>query len=169
MEIKFTPWRMAYIKRGDESQDGGCVLCTLHQADPAHDSENLVLYRDTHCYVVMNLYPYNTAHLMVVPYTHTADLPGLDEATAQELFNITRWCVAVLNEEYQPHGCNLGMNLGRTAGAGIDEHLHMHIVPRWNGDTNFMPIVGGTKLIPETLEHTYARLRPLFQRQTGGN
>lgn len=169
MEVKFTPWRMAYIKSGDTPDSEGCVLCALHQADPATDMERLVLYRGKQCYVVMNLYPYNTAHLMVVPYTHTSDLPGLDPAIARELFALTQRCVAILNEEYKPHGCNLGMNLGRTAGAGIDEHIHMHIVPRWNGDTNFMPIIGGTKLIPEALEQTYARLRPLFQLQEKQN
>lgn len=164
MEVKFTPWRMAYIKRSNAPDHEGCILCELHQADPANDPDNLVLHRGQRCYVVLNLYPYNTGHLMVVPYAHTADLPGLDATTAQDLFNITRLCVAALGEEYQPHGFNVGMNLGRTAGAGIDEHLHMHIVPRWNGDTNFMPVVGETRLIPEGLEQTYARLRPLFQR-----
>jgi ATP adenylyltransferase len=100
---------------------------------------------------------------MVVPYVHTASLVDLDDACAQDLFALTRRCVAVLTESYQPHGFNLGMNLGRCAGAGIDQHLHMHIVPRWSGDTNFMPLVGETKLIPETLESTYTRLRPLFE------
>lgn len=162
MEIKFTPWRMAYIKNSDHVPDEGCVLCTLHQADAAHDAENLVLYRGATCYVVMNLYPYNSGHLMVVPYMHTADLPGLSEQCASDLFGLTRQCVALLRDEYSPHGFNLGMNLGRTAGAGIDEHLHMHIVPRWSGDMNFMPIVGGTKLIPEALDETYTRLRRRF-------
>lgn len=162
MEVKFTPWRMNYIKGSAEAKTEGCVLCALHQANPAQDKENLVLCRGEDCYVVMNLYPYNTGHLMVVPYEHIADLPGMNGATAQELFELTRRCVALLEAEYQPHGFNLGMNLGRTAGAGIDEHLHMHIVPRWSGDTNYMPIIGCTKLIPEALEQTYARLRSRF-------
>jgi ATP adenylyltransferase len=100
---------------------------------------------------------------MIVPYRHTADLAGLEAATAGELFDLTRRGVATLASALAPHGYNIGMNLGRTAGAGIDEHLHMHIVPRWNGDANFMPIVGGTKLIPEALDQTYAKLRPLFE------
>lgn len=162
METKFTPWRMTYIKRGDGPSEGGCVFCAMAAAPGERDAENLVLYRGASCLIVMNLYPYNTAHLMVVPYTHTADLPGLADETAGELFALTRRCVAVLGEVYQPHGYNLGMNLGAIAGAGIAEHLHMHIVPRWSGDTNFMPIVGGTKLIPESLDDTYARLRPAF-------
>ncbi len=160
MEIKFTPWRMAYIKGSDTPADAECVLCARGRESP--DPANLVLHRGATCYVLMNLYPYNTGHLMVAPYAHTADLPGLDAATAAELFDLIRRSVAILTAALAPHGFNIGMNLGRTAGAGIDEHLHMHLVPRWNGDANFMPIVGGTKLIPEALDQTYARLRPLF-------
>jgi ATP adenylyltransferase len=162
MEIKFTPWRMAYIKSADAPANDECVLCAKGR-EPA-DVASLVLYRGATCYVLMNLYPYNPGHLMVTPYAHTADLPGLDAATAAELLNLARRSVGLLGQELQPDGFNIGMNLGRTAGAGIDEHLHMHIVPRWNGDANFMPIVGGTKLIPEALDQTYAKLRPLFDR-----
>ncbi len=160
MEIKFTPWRMAYIKNADTPASDECVLCVAGQRTPA--AENLVLYRGSTCYVLMNLYPYNTGHVMIVPYAHTADLVGLASEVAAELFDLTRRSVKVLGEAMGPHGFNLGMNLGRTAGAGIDEHLHMHIVPRWNGDSNFMPIVGGTKLIPEALDQTYMRLKPGF-------
>ena len=160
MEVKFTPWRMAYIQNDSGPKIEGCVLCGLGQLQP--EAANLVLYHGTACYVVLNKFPYNTAHLMVVPYAHTADLPGLDAATATELFDLTRRAVAILGQEYQPHGFNTGMNLGRTAGAGIEAHLHMHIVPRWEGDANFMPIVGGTKLVPEALDQTWARLRPVF-------
>jgi ATP adenylyltransferase len=160
MEIKFTPWRMAYIASADKPADTECVLCARGRASP--DASNLVLHHGATCYVLMNLYPYNTGHLMIVPYIHTADLAGLDTEIAEELFTLTRRSVAILTQAFQPHGFNIGMNLGRTAGAGIDEHLHMHIVPRWEGDTNFMPIVGGTKLIPEALDQTYAKLRPRF-------
>lgn len=162
METKFTPWRMQYIKRDEGGPSSGCVFCDMVAAPVERDQEHLVLYRGVRCFVVMNLFPYNTAHLMVLPYRHTADLPGLEPAEAEELFTLTRRCVRVLEEEYRPHGMNLGMNLGRTAGAGIAEHLHLHLVPRWSGDTNFMPIVGGTKLIPEELPATYLRLRPHF-------
>jgi ATP adenylyltransferase len=162
MEIKFTPWRMAYISRDDAPADDECVLCARGREAP--DPSNLVLHRGASCYVLMNLYPYNTGHLMVTPYEHTADLPGLPAATAVELFDLTRRCVSILGRALAPHGFNIGMNLGRTAGAGIDEHLHMHVVPRWEGDANFMPIVGGTKLIPEALDQTYAKLRPLFEQ-----
>lgn len=167
METKFTPWRMKYIKRGDGPPEGGCVFCAMTAAPPEHDAENLLLHRGERCFVVMNLYPYNTAHLMVVPFVHTADLVGLDADTAAELFALTRRTVELLGAAYQPHGFNLGMNLGHTAGAGIAEHLHMHIVPRWNGDTNFMPVVAGTKLIPEDLDGTYQRLAPAFRQSSG--
>lgn len=162
MEIKFTPWRMNYIKSADSAESSGCVLCDKGRTTdmPA----DLVLYRGKFCYVIMNLYPYNTGHLMVTPYAHTADLPGLDSATAGELFDLTRTSVTLLGQALAPHGFNIGMNLGRTAGAGIDEHLHMHIVPRWSGDANFMPIVAGTKLVPESLDQTYAKLCPLFDQ-----
>jgi ATP adenylyltransferase len=162
MEIKFTPWRMAYIQHADTPADTECVLCARGRDEPL--PANLVLHRGTSCYVLMNLYPYNTGHLMVVPYRHTADLAGLEAPIADELFTLTRQSVALLTAALAPHGFNIGMNLGRTAGAGIDEHLHMHVVPRWNGDANFMPIVGGTKLVPEALDQTYAKLRPLFER-----
>lgn len=165
METKFTPWRHAYITRGESAAESGCVFCAIGAAAPDHDAENLLLFRGERCFVVLNRFPYNTAHLMVVPFAHTADLPGLDEATANELFALTRRSVALLTTAYQPHGFNMGMNLGRTAGAGIAEHLHMHVVPRWQGDTNFMPVVGGTKLIPEDLATTYERLRPLFEER----
>lgn len=162
MEVKFTPWRMAYIKDNSAPKNDGCVLCALGTMEPA--AENLVLYRGNKCYIVLNKFPYNTAHLMVVPYAHTADLPGLDAEAANELFDLTRRSVTLLSETYQPHGFNIGMNLGHTAGAGIEQHLHMHVVPRWEGDANFMPLIGGTKLIPETLDQTWVRLRPVFAR-----
>lgn len=164
MEIHFTPWRMHYIKSHNAPKHSGCVLCSIHQRDPAEDASNFLLFRGEHAYVVLNIYPYNTAHLMIVPYAHTADLAGLDEATAQEVFSLTRRSVGIIDQEYQPHGSNLGMNLGNVAGAGIADHLHMHVVPRWGGDTNFMPLIGGVKLIPEDLEMTYQRLRPYYLR-----
>jgi ATP adenylyltransferase len=163
METKFTPWRGKYINRDESGSGDGCVFCAMAAATPDHDAENHILLRGERCFVVMNIFPYNTAHLMVLPFAHTADLVGLDQESATELFGLTRRCVGLLGEEYKPHGFNMGMNLGRTAGAGIAEHLHMHIVPRWNGDTNFMPVVGGTKLIPEELDDTYKRLRPRFE------
>jgi ATP adenylyltransferase len=157
VEIKWTPWRMAYI-RGEKSD--GCVLCRIAAEDT--DRENLVLYRGETCYVLMNLYPYNTGHLMVVPYAHLADLTDLEAATAGEFLRLAQKSLRVLRQVLGPQGFNLGMNLGRVAGAGIADHLHLHVVPRWQGDANFMPLIGGTKLIPELLEQTYAQLHQAF-------
>ena len=159
MEIKWTPWRGQYIKSSAEPEQG-CVLCNVHEA--GDDRAKLVLHRGTYAFVMMNLYPYNPGHLMVVPYEHTADFPGLFPHAATEIMALSQRCVAVLEEEMSPHGFNLGMNLGRVAGAGVDQHLHMHVVPRWNGDTNFMPLIGGVKLIPEAIDDTYAALQPHF-------
>ncbi len=163
MEIKWTPWRGEYIKSSD-AVEAGCVLCHVYQAN--NDREKLVLYRGAHVFVMMNLYPYNPGHLMVVPYEHTADFAQLAPPAAGELMALGQRCTAVLQAELSPHGFNLGMNLGRVSGAGVDQHLHLHVVPRWNGDTNFMPLIGGVKLIPEAIDDTYAALRPHFDRST---
>ena len=162
MEIKWTPWRATYIKGDGEEAEPGCPLCNAHQA--GDDARKLVLYRGESAYVLMNLYPYNPGHLMVVPYEHTADFAALPPPSAAELINVGQFCAHVLAEAMRPHGFNIGMNLGRVAGAGIDEHLHLHVVPRWNGDTNFMPLIGGVKLVPEAIDDTYAALRPYFDR-----
>jgi ATP adenylyltransferase len=160
VEIKWTPWRRAYIKGEDRPGDDRCVLCVKpqEQDDPA----NLLLQRGRACYVLLNLYPYNPGHIMVVPYEHTSAFEALGAEVAAELMALTQRAVAILQGAMRPDGFNLGMNLGRVGGAGIDQHLHMHIVPRWNGDANFMPVIGGTKLIPEALDDTYAELAPRF-------
>lgn len=164
MEIKWTPWRSAYIKRDASEADTGCPLCAAYQA--GDDPRLLVLARGRQTYVLMNLYPYNPGHLMVVPYEHTAAFDMLTRETAAEMTHFAQRCTQVLAETLRPQGFNLGMNLGRVGGAGIDEHLHLHVVPRWSGDTNFMPLIGGTKLVPEALDDTYAALRPHFDRRS---
>ena len=160
MEIKWTPWRAQYIKDDAGRKSAGCPLCNAHEA--GDDTRLLVLHRGEHNFVLMNLYPYNPGHLMVVPYDHTADFGALPPATSAEMLRLAQRCTGVLMEAMQPHGFNIGMNLGRMGGAGIDEHLHLHVVPRWNGDTNFLPLIGGVKLVPEAIDDTYAVLRPLF-------
>lgn len=165
MEIKWTPWRSSYIK-GDSSRTEGCPLCSSQGTED--DARRLVLYRGTEVYVLMNLYPYNPGHLMVVPYEHTADFGLLRQETASEIMALGQACTRILDQAMQPHGFNLGMNLGRVAGAGIDEHLHLHVVPRWNGDTNFLPLIGGVKLVPEAIDDTYAELRPYFDALRSG-
>jgi ATP adenylyltransferase len=139
---------------------GGCFLC--ERAAEANDDQNLILFRGERAFVIMNLFPYNTAHLLIAPYVHTGDFPGLDEVVASELTALSRRCVRILRDEYRPDGFNLGMNLGALAGAGLPDHLHVHVVPRWAGDTNFMAAVGETKVLPESLGQTFARLKPLF-------
>lgn len=137
----------------------GCVFCDRARLPEVHDRESLIVLRGKHNFVILNLYPYNSAHLMVVPYEHTADLVGLDAEITIEMMSLVQKMVRAISAEYNPEGFNVGMNLGRAAGAGVADHLHMHVVPRWAGDTNFMPVVGGTKVMPELLETTLDRLR----------
>ncbi|MGI8552287.1 MAG: HIT family protein [Dehalococcoidia bacterium] len=155
----WTPWRSAFI---NEPTAPGCFLCRLAAADPADDPANLVLYRDVSAYVLLNRFPYNSAHLLVAPLSHVGDFAKLSEAVRDSLFRLAQRAVALLNTEYRPEGFNVGMNLGAVAGAGVPDHLHVHVVPRWGGDTNFMPVLAETKVLPESLEQTYARLRPHF-------
>ena len=167
MEIKWTPWRSSYIKGDSAKEDQGCPLCSAHQAKD--DAQRLVLYRGSHAYVLMNLYPYKPGHLMIVPYEHTAEFDTLRAETAAEIMRLGQISTRIVTETMQPHGFNLGMNLGRVAGAGIDEHLHLHVVPRWNGDTNFLPLIGGVKLVPEAIDDTYAALQPHFAQLNGNS
>lgn len=159
MNQLWAPWRMAYIAGIDKNEED-CVFC----AKPRHgdDKENLVLCRGRTCYVLQNLYPYNNGHLMVVPYVHTSDPATLDDETSLELWQLTMRSKAALKAAFGPDGFNVGMNIERVAGAGIDQHIHMHIVPRWSGDTNFMPVIGGTKVISQALSDAYDALRPHF-------
>ena len=139
----------------------GCALCEAPRL-PAHES--LLVFEGRTCYVVLNLYPYNNGHLMVVPYRHTATLGGLDAEELQELALLMQRAEGVLVEAYEPQGINVGINLGRPAGAGILEHVHVHLVPRWAGDTNFMTVVGDARVLPESLADSVRRLRPIFAR-----
>jgi ATP adenylyltransferase len=163
VERLWTPWRKVFVE-GTASDDGATLTCFLCSgpADQA-DRANLILARAQRSFVVMNLYPYNTGHVLVAPYAHVGDFAALDADTAAELMHMTQRCVAALQAVYRPHGFNIGMNLGRPAGAGLPDHLHVHVVPRWNGDTNFMPILAGTKVLPEGLDQTYDRLEPVFR------
>ncbi len=155
MERLWTPWRMHYVSAMDEP--AGCFLCAAARAN--RDAENFVLLRGERVFAILNLYPYNTAHTLVAPYAHEGDFGCLDRPTADELTAISQRIVRAIGHEYQPQGFNVGMNLGRVAGAGLPDHLHTHVVPRWSGDTNFMPITADTKVLPESLDQTYARLR----------
>lgn len=157
MDVLWNPWRHDYIKAERPEGDTACVFCSLAK-DPARDEENFVLKRADHNFVVLNIYPYAAGHLLIVPYKHIGYLDKTDDPTAMEMMSLTRASQAALAEVYSPEGYNIGMNLGRSAGAGIAEHLHMHVLPRWSGDVNFMTAIGQTRNIPETLTATYNKL-----------
>ena len=162
MERIWSPWRMAYIQAAKEQgEDGGCIFCDL----PAEgdDVRTMILARGELAFVIVNSFPYNPGHLMVAPFRHVGAFTSLEGDELADVDALVARSIRALEQEMEPHGYNLGMNLGRVAGAGIPDHVHWHLVPRWNGDTNFMPVVGQTRVLPELLEETYARLRPRFE------
>jgi ATP adenylyltransferase len=164
-ERLWSPWRMAYVRGGGGDGDGGCLFCDLAAQPKDADEENHLLARGELTFVVLNAFPYNPGHLMVAPYRHTGRYGDLTAEELAEMMAFAGTAIAALEEESDAHGFNLGMNLGQVAGAGIADHLHLHLVPRWGGDTNFMPVVGQTKVLPELLDETYRRLRPGFERR----
>jgi ATP adenylyltransferase len=155
---------MAYITAEHEGDHDGssCVFCAL--AARGDDARSYILRRGRHAFVIMNLYPYNNGHLMMVPYAHVDSLRDVPPEALAEMMELARLSQSVLEERMRPQGFNLGINQGRAAGAGIADHVHMHIVPRWVGDTNFMPVLGDTRVMPQHLDETYALLRPGFAR-----
>ncbi len=155
----WAPWRMAYIKSHGERR--GCVFCEAPSM--GMNPESLVVYRGAGNYIILNKYPYNSGHLMVVPYRHVSRLEDLTLEELAEMMLLVKASVKALRKAYKPHGFNIGMNLGEAAGAGIAEHLHMHIVPRWVGDTNYMTITAGAKVIPQSLEEAWTVLKPLVE------
>ena len=159
MERLWSPWRHAYVTRSGD--DTGCVFCDALVNDEARA---LLLVEGVTCYVILNLYPYNSGHLMVVPRRHVGSLAALEPPEVVELAEWVRRAEMALTEAYNPQGINVGMNLGRPAGAGVLDHLHVHLVPRWTGDTNFMSVVGSVRVLPEDLAQSARRLRPIFQR-----
>jgi len=157
LERLYTPWRLAYVTGAAKSSD--CVFCA---ALANEDADPLIVLRGSTCFVILNLFPYNNGHLMVVPGRHIATLAEATPEELQELMQLTQRAEIVLRAAYVPHGINVGINIGRAAGAGLADHLHIHLVPRWNGDTNFMTTVGESRVLPESLDATASRLRPLF-------
>jgi ATP adenylyltransferase len=153
----WAPWRMAYIMSTVKETDEGCVFCKMLAEQD--DETNLILHRGVHAFVVMNKYPYNAGHLMVVPYRHTGDFSALAAEEHLELTALIDRARLAMAECLHPHGYNIGMNLGRASGAGIADHLHYHVVPRWSGDSNFMSVVADTKVISESLPDTWRRLK----------
>ncbi len=162
MDVLWSPWRYAYIAGDKPANVGDCIFCSILE-DPGPDEEKFILKRAKHCFVILNKYPYASGHVMVVPYGHFASLDVLEDDVSNELMHLTKTAQSAISREYRPDGVNLGMNLGKAAGAGVDAHLHMHLLPRWVGDVNFMTAIGQTRTLPETLNTTYERLKPYFQ------
>jgi ATP adenylyltransferase len=156
----WAPWRLDYVKDAAKDIEEECIFC----AKPAQedDEANLIVHRGERCFVLLNLFPYTNGHLMVAPYEHLARLQDLPPETVGELMTLARQAMDRLEEVYDPHGYNVGFNQGRVAGAGFEHHIHMHVVPRWGGDTNFMPVIADTKVMPQTLEQSYEALRGGF-------
>jgi ATP adenylyltransferase len=157
MKYLWAPWRMEYIEM---EKPKGCILCEKPKQD--NDAENYILYRGGKNFIILNIYPYNPGHLMIAPYRHISSLEEMTEEERNEHFDIVSRSVEVLRRELNPDGFNLGTNIGRAAGAGIADHVHTHIVPRWQGDTNYMTVVSDTKVVPEALAKTYQKLKGKF-------
>ena len=164
MQRLWSPWRSAYVT-GASGGESGCIFCTIDQPD----RDELVLLRGRFSYVILNLYPYNNGHLMVVPFRHIPSLAATNADEQAEVMRFARLAEMALTEAYAPQGMNIGINLGRSGGAGVVDHLHVHLVPRWSGDTNFMTAIGETRVLPEDLATTKKRLQPLFERLAAAN
>jgi ATP adenylyltransferase len=158
MKQLWAPWRMPYLKSDPPK---GCIFCVKPRQD--NDRNNLILHRGRRVFVMMNLYPYSNGHLLVTPYRHVGSFEQLDPPTLTDLMRAAQQAVRALRKVFKPDAFNLGINQGREAGAGIEKHIHLHVVPRWNGDTNFMPVLNDTRVIPEELDSSYDKLRPWFQ------
>jgi ATP adenylyltransferase len=160
MDYLWTPWRYQYMKGASAGEFPECVFCDA--AKRTDDATTLVVHRGVSSFVILNRFPYTSGHLMIVPYKHTAELAALDSATLTEMMQFTQRTEVAFKSLYKPEGINVGLNLGRAAGAGVVGHLHVHALPRWSGDSNFMTVIGETRVLPEELSTTYDRLRAAF-------
>ena len=156
----WAPWRLAYVKDAAKDIEEECIFCAKPAQDD--DEENLIVHRGKRCFVMLNRFPYTNGHLMVAPYEHIATLPEVEPETLTEMMSLSQRAISVLDDEYSPHGYNIGFNQGRVAGAGVEHHIHMHVVPRWGGDTNFMPVLADTRVMPQSLADSQAALRDRF-------
>ncbi len=163
MQHLWSPWRLAYVTGGDAISTVGCLFCDASGASSS-DRDELVIIRAPLAYIILNRYPYNNGHLMVAPKRHVGTLHGATPDELSEIMRLTRYAEIALSEAYKPQGINVGINLGRPAGAGVVDHLHVHLGPRWTGDTSFMSVVGNVRVLPEELGQTATRLRPIFER-----
>ncbi len=154
MKVLWAPWRIEYIR---SPKHDGCIFCDFPKEN--RDRERLILHRGKHSFVIMNNYPYNPGHVMIAPYRHVGKWEDLTDEELLEIMRLSQLMIKAIKRAMNPDGFNMGVNLGRVAGAGIDDHVHLHIVPRWNGDTNFMPVVADTKVIPESLQEAYDELK----------
>ena len=155
----WAPWRLAYVKDASKDEEQECIFCAKPKGE---DEPNLIVHRGERCFVILNLFPYTNGHLMVAPYEHVGSLPELGAETTAEMMALTQRAMTILEDVYSPHGYNVGFNQGRVAGAGVEHHIHMHVVPRWGGDTNFMPVLADTRVMPQSLEQSYRALRGRF-------
>ncbi|MBL8148733.1 MAG: HIT domain-containing protein [Blastocatellia bacterium] len=158
MDHLWSPWRYQYIAK--EKKYNECVFCRLPKEE--RDEETFIVYRGCFNYIVLNIFPYTSGHLLVIPFQHTSSFSDIEKEVSDEMMDLTKKCQAVLQQEYKPDGFNLGMNLGVASGAGVAEHLHMHILPRWFGDANFTSVIGETRILPEMLGNTFLRLKKYF-------
>lgn len=158
MDYLFTPWRYAYVS--GINSPGDCVFCSLIQSN--NDEKAFIVHRAKHCFVILNSFPYTSGHVMVIPYEHLDQLQKLPLPAAEEMMALTQRLEGVLRDLYHPDGLNLGMNIGKAAGAGVSGHIHMHVLPRWVADGNFMTTIGETRVLPEDLQTTYKRIREKF-------
>jgi ATP adenylyltransferase len=160
MDHIFTPWRYAYVSTADRATS--CIFCDRAPAQDSnaeHDEQHHIVYRGPHCFIIVNTFPYTSGHVMVVPYLHIDRLDLLPAQAAAEMMSLAQRMESVLRQLYRPDGINLGMNIGKAAGAGVAGHIHMHVLPRWFADANFMSVVGETRVLPESLEETARRMR----------
>jgi ATP adenylyltransferase len=158
----WAPWRLAYVKDASKDAEEGCIFCTKPAEDD--DESNLIVHRGDLCFVILNLFPYTNGHMMIAPYEHTGALEELADDTVLELMQLTQRAIRALAEVYGPEGFNIGINQGKVAGAGVEDHIHQHVVPRWGADTNFMPVIGSTRVLPQSLADSYRALREQFAR-----
>ena len=160
MDYLWTPWRYAYVTA---KKTAGCIFCELPKL--GDDAKARITYRGRHCFIVLNTYPYTPGHVMIVPFAHLDELQKLPVEAAQEMMELSQRMEGVLRQLYQPEGINLGMNIGKAAGAGVEGHIHMHALPRWVADANFVSVVGETRILPETLDETWKRMREALSKQ----
>ncbi len=162
MDYLWTPWRYTYIS--SVARTSGCVFCELQKKS---DEDAFIVHRAEHCFVILNTFPYTSGHVMIIPYAHLDQLEKLPKPAAHEMMELSQKMEAVLRVEYKPDGVNLGMNIGEAAGAGVVGHIHMHVLPRWSADSNFMTVLGETRVLPEDLATTWKRLRGEWERKPG--